>query len=272
MNPTKPPFECESRINQIFVDSHRSGNRQGRGELSAKVVFCRSRKLLDSESVLPTWGRQQAEAVESYEDSIAASESWQHTNLLLQNEWLYVPGFVFVTAHHEVQDPESTRKAEFTAFVEHELAGVFSTVPPASVIKLYRSLRTSTDSAQKIRRLRSWLETAEQQISGLIGTSSDLIVLEQFNGVVDLIEGKTAFVTLTTETGEELIGEYSADEFAELGIRERRRFTCQTVVTNGEVEVRFQPIPDIEVTPEEETEIDRELDELISGGELDGDY
>ena len=97
-------------------------------------------------------------------------------------------------------------------------------------------------------------------------------ILEKFSGVVDAIEGETAFVTLMSESGEELIGEYPTSEFAKLGIRNRRRFTCQTVVANGEVEVRFQPIPDVEVTPEEEAAIDRELDELISGGELDGEY
>lgn len=272
MNPTDTPFECESRFDRVFGNSPRSGKRQNPGKLNAKVVYCDSRKLLDSDSVLPTWGRQQFAAVESYEESIAAKEIWQQADLLLQHDWLHVPAVVFIATHHEGHKPEAARKSAFTAFVEHALDGVFSTVPPASVIKLYRCLRTLTDSAEKLRQLRSWLETTEQQISGLIGTSSDPIVLEQFNGVVDHIEGKTAFVTLTTEMGEELIGEYSADEFAELGIRERRRFTCQTVVTNGEVEVLFQPIPDIEVTSDEEAAIDRELDELISGGELDGDY
>ena len=87
-----------------------------------------------------------------------------------------------------------------------------------------------------------------------------------------MIEGDTAFVSLVSKAGEELIGEYSASEFAQLGIRERRRFTCQTVVANGKIEVRFQPIADIEVTPDEEAAIDQELSELIAGGELEGDY
>ena len=97
-------------------------------------------------------------------------------------------------------------------------------------------------------------------------------ILEMFGGVVDAIEDETAFVTLMSESGEELIGEYPASELAKLGIRERRRFICQTVAANGKIEVRFKPIPDIEVSPDEEAAIDRELDDLISGGELDGDY
>ena len=104
------------------------------------------------------------------------------------------------------------------------------------------------------------------------GTREPAVVLEEFAGVVEVIEGDTAFVSLVSKAGEDLIGEYSAGEFAQLGIRERRRFTCQTVVANGKIEVRFQPIADIEVTPDEEAAIDQELSELIAGGELEGDY
>ncbi len=99
-----------------------------------------------------------------------------------------------------------------------------------------------------------------------------IITLEQFDCLVDHVEGDTAYVNLTSSEGQRLFGEYSAIELAKLGIHERRRFTCQTVMTNGHVEIRFQTIPDVEVTPDEEAAIDRELDDLISGGKLDGDY
>jgi len=149
---------------------------------------------------------------------------------------------------------------------------VFSEIDSESLLKLYRSLRKSPDSIEKIRQLRSWLKSAELKFTGLIDQQCESTVLEQFAGFVDYIEGPTAFVTLTTAAGEEFAGEYPAVEFAELGIRENRRFICQTVITEGGVEVRFQPISDIEVTPEEERAIDERLDELISGCELDGDY
>ena len=97
-------------------------------------------------------------------------------------------------------------------------------------------------------------------------------VLEQFTGFVDHVDGETAFVTLTSNTGEELLGEYPAAELACLGIHERRRFICKTLTTNGKVEVQFQAIPDRELTAEEEASIDREIDELMAGGNLDGDY
>lgn len=269
MNPTDTSLEFESRSDRIFRQSSQSKKRQGRGKLDAKVVYCHSRELLDSELILPTWGRQQSAAVESYEEAIAAKNSCRYADFLWHESQPYPAVLIF--AHHGVHEPESPDKATLKGFVEHELAGVFSTIPSESIIQLYRWLRTSKDSAQKIQRLRSWLESAEEHISGFIA-DSDPVILERFTGVVEHIDGKTAFVTLTTESGEELIWEYSADEFGKLGICERRRFTCQTIIMRGEVQVHFQPIPDIEVTQDEEVEMNRELDELISGGALDGDY
>lgn len=94
-------------------------------------------------------------------------------------------------------------------------------------------------------------------------------VLESFVGVVDRIDDGTAFVTLTSNSGEELLGEYSAAELTQRGIQERRRFTCQTVLRNGKVGVRFEPIPELEWTTNDEESLNCELNDLISGGELD---
>lgn len=102
--------------------------------------------------------------------------------------------------------------------------------------------------------------------------SQPTTVLEAFAGVVNEIDSETAFVTLISRSGEELIGEFSAGELSKLGIHEHRRFICQTVLADGKVEVRFHPIPDLELTHGEEAAIDQEIDELISGGELDADY
>ena len=97
-------------------------------------------------------------------------------------------------------------------------------------------------------------------------------ILERFDGVVDAIEDQMAFITLTSPSGERLIGEYSVSELSKMGIHCGRRFICETVMVNNEVEVRFQAIPDLEITPEYEETLDRELEKLISGNELDGDY
>ncbi len=97
-------------------------------------------------------------------------------------------------------------------------------------------------------------------------------VLERFDGVVDAVEDEAAFFTLTSQSGERLLGEYPAREFAKMGIHCGRRFICQTVVADGEVDVRFEAIPDLKVKPEDKAARIRRLEELISGGVLDGDY
>ena len=89
-------------------------------------------------------------------------------------------------------------------------------------------------------------------------------ILEEFAGFVDHIDGETAFVSLQSQSGAELSGKYSAQELAEFGIQEHRRFKCRTVEIDGKVEVQFEAIPDIELTLAEEQSIDREIDELVA--------
>lgn len=89
-------------------------------------------------------------------------------------------------------------------------------------------------------------------------------VLEEFDGVVDCIDGDVAYVTLTVkETGETLLGEYSAAKLAELGIRERRRFKCKTVDRENHIEIEMEPIPDREISQEEERVIGEKILELL---------
>jgi hypothetical protein len=103
-------------------------------------------------------------------------------------------------------------------------------------------------------------------------------VLETFDGFVDKIVGEIAYITLTSEHGDVLWGEYDSVKLAEKGIKERRRFKCQTVeVKEGKwsieadkppigyhvVRIDIQAIPDIELTPEREQEISEEIDRLL---------
>lgn len=84
----------------------------------------------------------------------------------------------------------------------------------------------------------------------------DCVVLERFDGFVDCIDCGRAFVTLRSKHGDELIGEYPAVELERLGIRERRRFICETVrVQTGEIEIWLTKIPDVEMTDAEEAAI-----------------
>ncbi len=85
--------------------------------------------------------------------------------------------------------------------------------------------------------------------------------LESFIGVLERVDGGTAHVTLTSEaTGEVLWGEYPAAEMARLGVREGRRFRCRTVeVDTATVRIEIEPIPDVEISPER----DREIEQLL---------
>jgi len=276
MNPTETQFECESGPIHRFAPEGQSRKCRSatlRDVSDPKRVYVRVRDILANDLLLsPTWGRQQSAVVESYEESISEMMVLQSKGFCAQHKKGDLPSVWLVRGGQGMRGTVSDGKAAFASWVEQTLSDVFSGIGSESLVKLYRSLRRSRDSIEKIRQLQTWLSSAEMQIAGQMDLKCDTTVLEQFTGFVDCIEGPLAFVTLTTQAGEELAGEYPADEFAELGIRENRRFICQTVIANGNVEVRFQPIPDIEVTSEEEKAIDQRLDELISGCELDGDY
>lgn len=99
-----------------------------------------------------------------------------------------------------------------------------------------------------------------------------MVKKEEYNGVVDSITENIAYVTLINNHGEKFHGEYPADKLINAGIFERRRFTCEIFTYGNESNVNFYPVEDIYISPEEEVIIDRELDNLISGNWLDGDY
>lgn len=109
------------------------------------------------------------------------------------------------------------------------------------------------------------------------GASSDLgvadsgQVLDLFEGYVDQIDGETAYVTLRTEAGEELHGEYSAAELEALGIHEHRRFVCETIEIGTSLRIEFKAISDIELSREFEDKVRSKVDELLADGVLDGD-
>jgi hypothetical protein len=94
-------------------------------------------------------------------------------------------------------------------------------------------------------------------------------VLESFEGFVDQIVGDIAFVTLNSEHGDTLIGQYPADKLAEKGIRERRRFKCDTVEVGGKVRVELAAIPDAVLSAAEEQAIRDEIEQLFGPDEPD---
>jgi hypothetical protein len=97
-------------------------------------------------------------------------------------------------------------------------------------------------------------------------------VLETFEGFVDQIVGDVAHVTLTSEYGDTLYGEYLAADLACKGIEERSRFKVVTVEVNGTVRVDIEPIPDRELTADEERAIQEEIEQQLGTDEPDNDY
>jgi hypothetical protein len=90
----------------------------------------------------------------------------------------------------------------------------------------------------------------------------------KFDGFVSSVREDTAFITLKSNlNGEELLGTYSASKFLEMGIKENRRFVCQVGIFDGynDVDVRFKSIPDEQITPEEESRINEEIDNICAG-------
>ena len=74
-------------------------------------------------------------------------------------------------------------------------------------------------------------------------------VLERFLGQVTMVDGGTAFVTLTTVEGEDLYGQYDAMTLREKGICDGDWFDCETVQVGDQVEVEIKkrqrmPLPD----------------------------
>lgn len=103
------------------------------------------------------------------------------------------------------------------------------------------------------------------------GIRTSRSILESFTGFVDEIRGETAYLTLTSRDGEELMGEYPAKKLEEMGIREGRRFLCMTVQANGAVQVEFEAIPDRELSAAEEQAIAQEIEASLGDADLDGD-
>lgn len=88
-------------------------------------------------------------------------------------------------------------------------------------------------------------------------------VLEEFEGVLDKIEGDVAHVTLTSKlNGEVLLGEFTAAEMSAAGIRQGRRFECRVVALGQTTETELTAIPDRKLSLERWQEIQEALSKL----------
>lgn len=76
-------------------------------------------------------------------------------------------------------------------------------------------------------------------------------VLEMFVGFVHSIEGDVANITLWSEDGDELPGEYPAKELADRGIYDRTKFSLRTIHSGDSVRVELNPVPLKELTSQD---------------------
>jgi hypothetical protein len=106
------------------------------------------------------------------------------------------------------------------------------------------------------------LESLKQQMPPARSTVE--AVLETFEGVLDCIDGDTAYVTLTSTTnGDVLYGEYPAASFSAKGIEEEDRFICKTVGMDGATRIEIQAVPDAELTEENIRAIRAKIEKVL---------
>lgn len=238
----------------------------------AKQIRLEGQRFSDKENVQPNWGRIQAVQTKAYGDFFQQTVPVDDKGALGSGK-LYV-------LYADVLDVLSARKSEppprdrQLAWIVEELTDV-PAVSDLAMMRLKVQLRDA-DARDKLQVIRRWIDLVAPQglqfVRDLQKITTDGTVLEEFEGFVDQIDDDTAYVTLKSEHGEILYGEYSADELSAKGITERRRFRCKTIEEDGEVRVVFEAIPDVPVSKEEEDAIDQRIDELVADDDLDGDY
>lgn len=96
--------------------------------------------------------------------------------------------------------------------------------------------------------------------------------LERFQGFVERVEGNIAYISLTNEKGEHLRGPYPANELACAGIHERDRFVLSTIELGQVVRIEVTPLPRVNLTPEQQREIEEETRRMLAGFHPVDDY
>lgn len=127
---------------------------------------------------------------------------------------------------------------------------------------------TKLKTLSTIQNFPTVLRTSDRTIQGK--------VLECFKGFVSQVEGNTVYVELESLlTGETLYGEHNlvVRELNNFGIEERRSFMLLTFKDESEVAHTIMiPLNPRYLSKQEELEIDREIDKLLAGKDLAGDY
>lgn len=98
------------------------------------------------------------------------------------------------------------------------------------------------------------------------------MILEVFEGMVDEVRDEIAYVTLRSETTNEIFyGQYNSIKLQELGVQ--RHFGCKTVQhSGGHVTVEIYPLPEKVISPERLREIEEKVDKALAGYVSEDDY
>lgn len=101
----------------------------------------------------------------------------------------------------------------------------------------------------------------------------DAAPLEVFEGVVDVVEGGVAFLTMRSlANGDVMEGSAVVEELASHGIHEGGHFRCSTYDTPGGVIIRFEPIEPRRLSDEEVERFCRKVDLALTDDDLRDDY
>lgn len=91
--------------------------------------------------------------------------------------------------------------------------------------------------------------------------------LETFTCFVDCVRDGIAYIRMTTPQDEEFNGSIGYEVLLKHNIVEHQRFYLTTIEReNGDVGMRYTPIPFVEVTKEQISEIDKKINSLTKDG------
>jgi DNA-directed RNA polymerase subunit alpha len=147
-------------------------------------------------------------------------------------------------------------------------------VASAREVKAARSAAQRKAPADDIQELSGEI-TETLELSGEILQSVTLnptVVLERLEGFVDQVEGNLAYVTLRSENGETLYGEYSAAKLAETGIAEQSRFVCKTIKDGDSIRVEIAPVVDEPIGDDEIRGIHEMIDNALGRNDSAVEY
>ncbi len=236
-----------------------------------KAFWLQGVLLSAKDSVQQNWGRIQAETQEQY--SLTLERPRRRTRAAPRTGKVVQ---LFVAPQRGRGARSKPRARDAVQAIKDELVEIMAATGDVPLRQLAQELREAVELHEKVALVRSWVDHLEQRVRGPRKSPSEAVtkavVLERLEGFVDQIDGPVAYVTLKSQYGDELTGEYAADELAAKGISEGRRFRCETVEVDGAVRVLLEALPDEPVTEDEEDAISRRMAELIQGDELDGDY